>query len=52
MKRYSKDWKLAKGKWIQRHGDVWKIHYIENDTEYSVGEYLTAAEANENLKNH
>ena len=52
MEKYSREWKLAQGKWIQKHGDIYKIHYIENDTEYSTGEYLTAAGAKENLKNY
>lgn len=46
-----KEQKLAVGKWIQKHGDVWKIHYIQYDTEYSTGSYLTAKEAREALKN-
>lgn len=52
MEKYSREWKMKHGKWIQRHGDVWKIHYIENETEYSTGEYLTAAAATADLKNY
>ena len=52
MKKYSKQWKLEKGKWIQKHGDCWKIHYIENQTEYSTGDYLAAKEARAELKNY
>jgi hypothetical protein len=51
MKKYSKEWKELKGKWIQRHGDIYKIHYIANDTEYSTGEYFTAKSAQDDLKN-
>ncbi len=56
MKKYSKEWKYATGKWIQKHkgysgNTIWKIHYIENDTEYAMGEYFTAKEAREELKN-
>ena len=50
MEKYSREWKLAKGKWIQKHEDIWKIHYIEYDTEYSKGEYYSAEEAREELK--
>ena len=56
MKKYSKEWKLAKGKWIQKwasaDGHTYRIHYIENDTEYSAGNYLTAKEARAELKNY
>ena len=52
MKKYSKEWKEAQGKWIQKHGDLYKIHYIEYGTEYSAGEYFTALAAREDLKNY
>nr|MBC8360924.1 hypothetical protein [Candidatus Desulfatibia profunda] len=52
MKKYSQEWKEAKGKWIQKHDGCWKIHYIEHDTEYSTGEYFTAKSAREDLKNY
>jgi hypothetical protein len=52
MEKYSKEWKLAQGKWIQKHGDIYKIHYIENDTEYSTGEYLSRKEAENWLKDY
>lgn len=50
MEKYSKEWKEKKGIWAQDHhgssGDkIWKIHYIENGTEYSKGEYFTQKEA-------
>jgi hypothetical protein len=50
MEKYSKEWKIKSKKWIQKHGDIWKIHYIENDTEYSTREYFTAKSAREELK--
>jgi hypothetical protein len=42
--------KVKAGVWVQKHksekwGKVWKIHYIEYGTEYSIGEYLTKKEA-------
>jgi hypothetical protein len=49
MKPYSKEWKEAQhkkcGGWAQKHGDVWKWHYIGYSTEYSRGEYLTKRDA-------
>jgi hypothetical protein len=50
MKKYSVEWKKARGSWVQKHksekwGNIWKVHYIKNDTEYSYGEYLTYTEA-------
>jgi len=56
MEKYSKEWKIKAGKWIQKHhdatkGNIWKIHYIENDNEYSTGEYFSAKEARGELKN-
>jgi len=50
MEKYSKEWKEKTGRWIQKHGDIWKIHYIEYDTEYSIGQYFTAKEAREEFK--
>jgi hypothetical protein len=32
-------------------GKIWKIHYIENGTEYSKGEYLSREEAEGAIKN-
>jgi len=32
------------GGWAQKHGDVWKWHYINHGTEYSRGEYFTKAD--------
>jgi hypothetical protein len=53
MEKYGIAWKQEQNKkqggWAQKHGDVWKWHYIQNDTEYSAGEYLTRKECeNEN----
>ena len=50
MKKFSVEWKYAKNHWTQKHqddmwGTIWKIHYIQYDTEYSVGHYRTKAEA-------
>lgn len=55
MEKYSKEWKLKQGAWIQDHKNssgenIYKIHYIENDTEYSKGEYFTKKEASEALR--
>ena len=55
MKKYSVAWKKAKRAWIQDHirgcERIWKVHYIQYDTEYSKGEYLTKAEALAALEN-
>jgi homoserine acetyltransferase len=55
MEKYSKEWKLKQGIWIQDHKNysgekIYKIHYIENDTEYSKGEYFSRKEASEALR--
>jgi hypothetical protein len=55
MAKYSKEWKQKQGIWIQDHKNysgekIYKIHYIENDTEYSKGEYSTQKEASEALR--
>jgi hypothetical protein len=55
--KYSAEWKLAQGSWVQDHksekwGTVYKIHTIRYGTEYSDGEYLTKKEANEALAVH
>jgi hypothetical protein len=57
MRKYSQEWKQKKRKWIQKHtkinGDsIWKIHYIQNDIEYSNGECSTEKSAREDLKNY
>lgn len=54
MKKYSREWKIKEKAWVQSHndseGDVfYKIHYIENDTEYSTGVYYTKNSAMEDL---
>ena len=43
-------------KWVQKHThsngiSYWSIHYIQNDIEYSNGEYSTEKSAKENLNN-
>lgn len=55
MEKYTKEWKEKKGIWAQDHhgysGDkIWKIHYIENGTEYSKGEYFSKKEAETAIK--
>lgn len=57
MKKYSEEWKNKTGKWVQKHtdatkGNIWKIHRIDNDTEYSFGEYFTAKSAREDLNKY
>ncbi len=54
MKKYSAEWKMKQGAWVQDHknekwGRFYKIHYIKAGTEYSHGEYLTRADAEEEL---
>ena len=54
MKKYSINWKKNQarnnGGWAQKHGDFWKWHYIEFDTEYRKGEYLTKKACEEENK--
>jgi hypothetical protein len=50
MKKYSQEWKIKTGKWIQRDGDVWNIHYIRYGSEYSFGDFFTASSAREYMK--
>ena len=57
MKTYTVEEKRKAGKWVQKHesekwGKIWKIHYIQNDTEYSTGEYLTKKDAEKELINY
>jgi hypothetical protein len=57
MKTYSREWKKKKKKWVQEHKNVsgksiWKVHYLQNDTEYSNGEYSTEKSAKEDLQNY
>jgi hypothetical protein len=49
MKKFSVEWKLKKGSWIQKHKNHWKIHYIRYNTEYSTGLYITKTQALEAL---
>ena len=58
MEKYSIEWKRARGAWVQDHINtdttgspcrVWKLHYIQHDTEYSRGEYRTKKEATTEL---
>lgn len=54
MERYSMEWKMKQGAWVQDHknekwGRFYKLHYVQAGTEYSKGEYLTKAEADEAL---
>ena len=52
--KYSTEWKNKVGKWVQNHKEngetIYKIHYIENNTEYSTGQFLTRGDAEEALK--
>ena len=61
MKKYSIEWKNARGAWVQDHQShdttgmpckVWRVHYIQYGTEYSKGEYGTKREALEALHTH
>ena len=57
MKTYTREWKQKTRKWVQEHTksngtSYWSIHYIQNDTEYSNGEYSTEKSAIEDLKNY
>jgi hypothetical protein len=54
MEKYSAEWKMAQRHWVQDHkasnGDrIYKIHYIEYDTEYCIGEYFTAKDARDEM---
>ena len=50
MKKFSIEWKKTKKYWLQKHGCIFKVHYIRNETEYAFGSYFSAAEAKEILK--
>jgi hypothetical protein len=55
--KYTREWKQKKKKWIQKHKHsdgktYWSIHYIQNEIEYSNGEYLTEEAAEADLKNY
>ena len=52
MKKYSVEWKNARGVWVQKHYEGWKIHYIENNSEYATGCYFTKSAALEEIKNY
>ena len=57
MIKYSWEWKQKKKKWVQKHtkqnGETyWAIHYIQNDFEYSNGEYFSEKLAEEDLKTY
>ena len=53
MEKYSIEWKQTQqaehGGWAQFHygPKTWKWHYIQNDTEYSRGDYFTKKECEE-----
>lgn len=55
MEKYSREWKLKQGAWIQDHinsqaDKIYKIHYIEHDTErMKLGEFFTMKDAREAL---
>ena len=55
--KYSNDWKQETNKWVQKHkhfhGKPYcSIHYIQNEIEYSCGEYPTEESTKEDLKNN
>lgn len=57
MKKYSREWKQKTKKWVQKHtrldrSTYWSIHYIQNDMEYSNGEYPSEKSAKEDLINY
>ncbi|PKN52769.1 MAG: hypothetical protein CVU55_05975 [Deltaproteobacteria bacterium HGW-Deltaproteobacteria-13] len=57
MRKYSWEWKQKQRKWVEKHTRMngesyWTIHYIQNDIEYSNGEYFTEKSAEEDLKNY
>jgi hypothetical protein len=57
MTKYTLEWKQKKKKWVQKHEkidgeSIWKIHYIQNDIEYSNGEYSTEESAQEDLEKY
>ena len=48
--KYTMEWKKKTKKWVQKHKHsngktYWAIHYMQNDIEYSNGEYSTEKEA-------
>jgi hypothetical protein len=50
MIKYSKEWKIKIGAWVQAHTDsygnkIYKVHYIRNENEYSTGKYWSEKEA-------
>jgi len=55
--KYTYEWKQKTKKWVQKHKhsngeSYWAIHYMQNDTEYSNGEYLTEKAAKKDLENY
>ena len=58
MEKYSREWKLKTGMWIQDHINpqaekVYKIHFINGDTERTKsGEFFTVKEARAALSEH
>lgn len=51
------EWKRKTKKWVQKHEHsngktYWAIHYMQNDIEYSNGEYSTEKEAKEYLSDY
>jgi hypothetical protein len=57
MRKYSREWKQKTKKWVQKHThsngkEYWSIHYIQNDIEYSNGEYSTEKAAEEDLNHY
>jgi len=55
--KYTREWKQKTKKWVQKHTrsngeSYWSIHYLQNDIEYSNGEYSTEKSAKEDLNNY
>lgn len=59
LEPYSLQWKIKRGAWVQDHTStnttgmpckIWKLHYIQNGTEYSTGEFATKAAATREMK--
>ena len=55
--KFTREWKQKTKKWVQKHKhsngeSYWSIHYIQNDIEYSNGEYPTEISAKDDLINY
>jgi hypothetical protein len=55
--KYTREWKKKTKKWVQKHThpngtSYWTIHYIQNEIEYSNGEYSTEELAEKDLEKY